>query len=350
MMFKLNRKSSPIPIYQQLIEQYKQAILTQQYQPGNRIDSINEIQSRFNVSRETAKTVLKSLSDQGLIIKKRGKGSFIANLGPKKKKWVVIVPFFSVQIEQLIHHLRQKVQKIGRILEYFVDYNNWQEEIRLVGTMINERYEAVIVIPTFDESKTASFYKRLQTAGTVVTLLDHTMVGSSFPYVIQSYDLGVRRGMQYLMDRCRGSIAFVKNNTWLGRNMVQEVMEDTYINSLKSDSACSKPLVIEDVNSITQEKLKRKKITGFFCCEDTDAVRILGRLNEWGVKLNDHVAIVSYGNTDLARFFTPAITSIDPHYEEMATISAEIIQKYTHGIDVTSSQHVLQPDLIIRAT
>ncbi len=347
---KVNRKSTFVPIYRQLIDSYRQDILTQQLVPGSRIDSINEIIGRFKVSRETAKSVLRLLSDEGLIIKKPGKGSFIADLGPKKKKWVVIVPFFSAQIEQLIFHLGKQVNKIGRKLEHFVDYNSWQEEIRLVGKMINERYEAVIVIPTFDESRTALFYKRLQTGGSIVTLLDHTMVGSSFPYVIQSYDLGVRRGMSYLLNKCRGAITFVKNNTWLGRNMVQEVMEENYKSSLKNDFDNKKSYVLDDVNSITKEYIKKNKITGFFCCDDFDAIRIIGRFKEWGVELNNNFAIVSYGNTDLARYFTPAITSVDPHYEEMAAISAEIIQGHIKGIDITSRQHVLQPDLVVRDT
>ena len=102
----------------------------------------------------------------------------------------------------------------------------------------------------FKESQTASFYKRLQTGGTIVTLLGHTMVGSSFPYVIQSYDLGVRRGIQYLLKRCNGSIAFVKNNIWLGRNMVQEVMEETYKTTLKNKNSEGRKLnfLLQEMN------------------------------------------------------------------------------------------------------
>ena len=59
MKTKLNRNSTFVPIYQQLIDQYKHTILTQQTLPGARIDSINEIQKRYKVSRETAKNVLK---------------------------------------------------------------------------------------------------------------------------------------------------------------------------------------------------------------------------------------------------------------------------------------------------
>lgn len=348
-MKRVTQNTAHIPIYQQLVDQYKQAILTQKLLPGTKIDSINEIQLRHKVSRETAKIVLKKLSAEGLIIQRPGKGSFISELGPRKKVWGVIVPFFSAQIEQLIHQLRFEVVQLGRKLEHFVDYNNWEEEIKLVGTMINERYEAVIVIPTFDESKTSPFYKRLQTGRTVVTLLDHTMTGSSFTYVIQSYDLGVRRAVKYLLEKSSGTIAFVKNNIWLGRNMVQEVMEETFKHFLQKDSH-RKYCIIEDVNFINKEFIEENGIKGLFCCDDTDAIRVVGRLKEWDFQFSEHIALVSYGNTDLARYFTPAITSIDPHYTEMAAISTEIIRNHIKGIDVSLRQHVLQPELIIRDT
>ena len=107
------------------------------------IDSINQMQHRFNISRETAKIVLRMLADDGLIIQKAGKGSFVSDLGPRNAIWGVIVPFFSAQIEKVISELNRAANKEDHNLEHYVSYNNWEEEIRLVGTMINQRYEAV---------------------------------------------------------------------------------------------------------------------------------------------------------------------------------------------------------------
>ena len=349
-MIRDNEKSQFVPIYQKLVEQYKNTILTQKIPPGTRIDSINEIQSKHKVSRETAKTVLKILSDEGFIVQKPGMGSFIADLGPCKKIWGVIVPFFSSQTEQLIHYLRQKADSLGRQVEIFIDYNNYEEEIRLVGTLINSRYEAVIMVPTFDESKTALFYKRLQTGKTLVTLLNHTMVGSYFPYVIQSYDLGVRRAVQYLLEGTNKALAYIKNNIWLGRNMIQEVMQETFKNFIQRDGNNRECHFIKDISLVTKEFIQEKQISGIFCCDDIDAVRLVGRLGEWGFKMQDQISLVSYGNTDVARFFTPAITSIDPHYSEMAALSSEIIHRHLKGDDITLNQHVLQPELVIRNT
>jgi len=339
-----------VPIYQKLYEAYKNDIITQKLQPGDRIHSINEMIQHHQIARETAKIVLKKLSDKGYIIQKPGKGSFVAHLGPMKKVWGVIVPFFSAQIEELIFYLHQEAIKIGRDLEHYVDYNQWEEEIRLVGTLINERYEAVIVIPTFDETETASFYTRLKPGGTVVSLIDRTMAGSYFTYVIQSYDLGVTRGVQYLMQQPAGTLAFLKNQIWLHRNMVQEVMQDTFKVCINNSGKGFQPLILNNIQQISKELIIQNQIHGFFCCDDNDAIRIVGRLKDWGFKIPDDIGIVSYGNTDLAKYFTPAITSIDPHCAEMAATTAKIIQNKLKGRDVSFSQYVLSPQLVKRET
>jgi DNA-binding LacI/PurR family transcriptional regulator len=345
-----NTQNPFIPIYQKLFEHYRQAILVQEYQPGSRIDSINELMDRHSVSRETAKLVLKKLADEGLIIQRPGKGSFVADLGPRKKNWGIIVPFFSAQIEQLIYHLHLEAAKMDRQLEQYVDYNSWHEEIRLVGNLINQRYEAVIVVPTFDETKTADFYRHLVSSGTVVTLLDHTMAGSYFTYAIQSYDLGVKRAIHYMLNRTHGNLAFVKNNIWVGRNMVQEFMESTFKNFIETEAPSQKAFVFNNCSELIPTILKDQNIGAIFCYDDVDAIRIIGRLQEWNFQIPEEISIISYGNTDLAQYFTPKITSIDTHCEEMVEKTAYIIQAHIKGEDVHYFQFVIQPELVVRET
>jgi DNA-binding GntR family transcriptional regulator len=110
----LNQNQKFIPIYQKLFQYYQEKIIQQELLPGSRIDSIHEIQKIHNVSRETAKLVLKKLSDAGLIFQKAGKGSFVVDLGPCQQMWGIIVPFFSTQIEELINCLRLEANQRGR--------------------------------------------------------------------------------------------------------------------------------------------------------------------------------------------------------------------------------------------
>ncbi|MBD3419909.1 MAG: GntR family transcriptional regulator [Chitinivibrionales bacterium] len=339
------------PIYLRLYDEYKEAILTLRLKPGRRIDSINQIMHRHGVARETARRVLKMLADERLIVQKMGQGSFVADLQPVKKIWGVVVPFYSIGYEDLIHHLGEKAWQRGRQLQHFVDYNNWEEEIRLVSDMIHRRYEAVIVIPTLDESRTADFYARLSAKDSFVTLIDHTMAGSFFSYVIQSYDLGVTRGVDYLLRKAGPRrVAFVRNETWAGRSMVEELMEETFRTLVASVDAGREPLVIDRASRVTAAMVAENKIGGLFTCNDSDAIRILGRLRAESGRDMQGISLVNYGNTELVQYFTPAITAIDPHNTEMAAKTARIIDAHVAGESTSLSQYVVQPGLIVRDT
>jgi hypothetical protein len=69
---------------------------------------------------------------------------------------------------------------------------------------------------------------------------------------------------------------------------------------------------------------------------------------EQGMNVPGEMSLVSYGNTEPARYFTPSITSIDPHSEEMAELMGTIIESRLHGEKVDLCQYVVQPVLVVR--
>jgi len=341
---------TPIPIYRRLFDLYRDDILSFRLQPGQRIDSISEMQARHHVARDTAKRVLNLLAAQGYIIQRPGKGSFVADLRPKQKVWGLVFPFYSIQYEDLIFQVASRAASIGREVRHFCGYNSYEEEIRLVGTMLKERFEAVVVIPTLDESKTWPFYSRLSPMDSPVVLLDHTMTCNDFTFVVQSYDMGVVRALHYLLDQKDGGIAFVENELWAGRNMVLEVMRETYLYLMRQRQRRFEPLILPRASFIRAGELHRRGITGVFCCDDSSAIQVIGRLKEEGVRIPEDVNVVSYGNTDLGRFFTPPITSVDPHNAEMASVLAEILHPDTEDQGADKRQYVVHPELVIRGT
>lgn len=339
-----------VPVYEQLVNRYKADVLERRLQPGQRVDSITEIQRKHGVARETAKRVLKILEREGLIVQRVGKGSFVADLRPKSQTWGLVAPFFSVQYEDLVGRVMRLAAEAGREVRLVYDNNSWEEEIRLVGMMQRERYEAVIVIPTLDESRTWSFYSRLSPLDAPVVLFDHTMTYRDFSFVVQSYDLGVVRALDYLLDQKPAGVAFVRHEGWTGRNLVLELMVETYHMVMRRRRPDFEPVILDRAALVNAEALRDLGVTGIFCCDDVSAIQVIGRLREQGVSVPGSLNLASYGNTDLARFFTPAITSVDPHNEEMALRLVELLTADEQGAPETIRQYVVQPELVVRET
>lgn len=70
--------ASKLPLYQQLYELLEGRIRSGEWKPGDMIPPESELIGRYAVSRITVRKVLDMLVSEGLIIRQRGRGSFVA--------------------------------------------------------------------------------------------------------------------------------------------------------------------------------------------------------------------------------------------------------------------------------
>jgi GntR family transcriptional regulator len=68
----------PIPFYIQLRELLEARILEGEWQPGDRLPTEQALCDRYGVSRTVVRQTLQEMQNKGLILKRRGKGSFVA--------------------------------------------------------------------------------------------------------------------------------------------------------------------------------------------------------------------------------------------------------------------------------
>jgi GntR family transcriptional regulator len=69
--------TSPVPLYYQLAEIFRQRIGRGIWTPGNMLPSIESLMKEFTVARITVRQGIRLLSDEGLVTAQRGKGTFV---------------------------------------------------------------------------------------------------------------------------------------------------------------------------------------------------------------------------------------------------------------------------------
>ncbi len=69
--------NSPVPLYYQLREYFRQEILSEKLKFGDELPSESQLCSQYDLSRITVKQAYDGLVADGLIVRKRGKGSFV---------------------------------------------------------------------------------------------------------------------------------------------------------------------------------------------------------------------------------------------------------------------------------
>src|SRR4051794_22581771 len=72
-------RRSPVPLYHQLAEQLSEAITKGQLQPGDPFENEIAVAERLQVSRPTVRRAIQQLVDQGLLVRRRGLGTTVAN-------------------------------------------------------------------------------------------------------------------------------------------------------------------------------------------------------------------------------------------------------------------------------
>lgn len=77
-MFEVD-PGSPIPIYHQLKSAIKKKIETGEFKPGERIPTEQELCERYAISRSPVRQALKELVYEGLLVRRRGLGTFVVD-------------------------------------------------------------------------------------------------------------------------------------------------------------------------------------------------------------------------------------------------------------------------------
>lgn len=71
-------RDSPIPYYFQLKQLLLARIQSNEWQPGDLIPSEHDLENQYHVSRTTIRQALRELVSEGYLIRRRGRGTFVA--------------------------------------------------------------------------------------------------------------------------------------------------------------------------------------------------------------------------------------------------------------------------------
>ena len=165
-------KNSPIPVYYQLKEAIIKKIADGIWKVGQCIDSERELSETYGVSRMTIRQALGELVQEGILIREKGKGTFVCEPKVKQKDMMS----FSEIIKRTGRNLRTEVLEFKKIQtpEDFSDIFSFEEVYKINRNRIVDDEciaNEVVFIPVdycgyVDEEKLkGSLYKMLEEFG-----------------------------------------------------------------------------------------------------------------------------------------------------------------------------------------
>lgn len=104
--------SSMTPIYEQIVSQMKEKIMTGQLKPDIMLPSVRTLSKDLRISALTVKKAYDAMEQEGYIVTVHGKGSFVANMNPN-----IALEEKQKEVEKLFEQGIRKARECGMSTE-----------------------------------------------------------------------------------------------------------------------------------------------------------------------------------------------------------------------------------------
>jgi GntR family transcriptional regulator len=187
-------KSEGIPLYKQIRESLHEDILKKILVPGQKLPSEDELAARFGVSRMTVRQGISDLIDEGLLYRRHGVGTFVAQI-PVERDHTRLTNFVEIarkegidlKIRVLATEILPAKLKVTRSLSL--------EEEALVFRIKTLRFVSGLPITVHDTYVPYKLFPRL---------LQENLETNHLWDIVESYGYRVKRGVQRLEAREAG--------------------------------------------------------------------------------------------------------------------------------------------------
>ncbi|WP_319265796.1 GntR family transcriptional regulator [uncultured Draconibacterium sp.] len=310
-VISINPKSS-VPKYRQIIDSVLKSIEKRRLKKGDKVPSINEICSEFNLSRDTVMFAFNELKSKGILKSQPGKGYYIASTEIKVEERVfVLFDELNAFKEDLYNSLINSFKGKATVEVYFHHFN-----YKVFKNLITEsigNYTSYLIMPaTFDN--TGHLLSKLPEDR--VYIIDRLKPElTRYPVVYQDFE-------QDFYD------ALVE-----GKEMIEKYRKLVFVNPGGKEPAerskgfkrfCEenefKYEIVKSLNGV-----KPSLWEAYFLISDRDLVEMVKIAKYCKFKLGKKFGIVSFNDTMLKEVVSGGITTISTDFTEMGKTLANMV-------------------------
>lgn len=279
----------------------------------------NVINNVGNVSEETKKRVLEVVEALQYV------PNFNARSLKANKKNTVGLFLSSIQgdyYRMLTQAIHLQCKLAGFMLNIYVSNENTSEEI--YGMIISSAVEGAIIM---NESLRSEYIKRIARTGLPMVFLEREYHGEGISSVIIDNYMGAELAMEYLVGQGHKRIGYIHG---------VESMDDrerfrAYRNVMKKHCLPVEEKLLlhgkfEEI--VAYEEVRKLLIRGneipdaFFCANDEMAWGCIRALADFDIRVPEQVSVAGFDNINLAKYYTPALTTIQSPVTELGTKGA----------------------------
>jgi len=343
------------PLYQQIYSHLKEDILTQKYSSGKRLPTEKEICEMFHVSRITSKKALNMLAEEKLIVRIKGRGSYVPQ--DKKSEYLkkqdktkvigIIMPDFDDAFGRDILLVVEKCcRDNGVMLLISRSADAQQYEQQAINDMIAFGVTGILIVPIHGVYYNKKILQ-LVLDGFPIVVIDRDLRGIPVHFVGTDNESAARAGMDYLIeaghrkigiytpphektstlkDRLEGvHQSLEKNNLLLESSLFLDKLYSTVIYYNVSEG------YEKDKETIKAHILEHKDMTAVFAMGYSIAIMTRNAVEELGLSVPNDVSIICFDGPTQLPFNWQTFTHIRQNQQEIGKLAFDLIFSIAEG-------------------
>ncbi|MBD0381921.1 GntR family transcriptional regulator [Paenibacillus sedimenti] len=355
------------PIYERIFETLREEILQRKYDVGDRVPSEKELADEYNVSRITSKKALEMLAEEGIIVRKPGRGSFVAERGGVQSEGLalgertersrqtliglVMTDFGNTFGTGMIYGMEWASAEHDSFLVLRRSFGVPENEEKAIRAFLDLGVDGIIVFPAQGEFYNAEILKLVIKQFPLV-LVDRHLKGVAAASISTDNISAAHMGTDYLLDlghkqiclltpppmdttaiedRIEGFVrAHAERGVLVDRSLWLDEITSTLPNSFHS------PNIEKDISMIKAHLQNNPQITALFAIEYNIALLAKVAVEQLGLRIPDDISIICFDSPPTTLGGGYQFTHLIQAEEEIGKLAVENVLKLKRGEKVAN--------------
>lgn len=336
------------PKYQAVAAVLRREIAEGVFAEGALLTTEEELRRRFQVSRQTVRQAIALLEDDGLVVRRRGSGTYVKH-GPRRHGETLTVGVVTTYITDyifpsIVRGIEHVLSANGCMMNLSATYNRADHERAILQRALDHGVDGLII----EGTKTAlpnpnmALYRALKEKN-----IPFVFINGSYPQlqdcvqVVMDDYAGGELAAQALLDRGFRRIGGIfKRDDRQGHERFRGVCDCLARagQSLPDDRVCwfgteSRRTLFQEEGprSLLEHIAEGRGPDALVCYNDETALSLCAALRERGCKAPRDVSVISFDNSAFASLAHPALTTLNHPKDDFGALAAQKLLRMMAG-------------------
>ncbi|WP_105614030.1 GntR family transcriptional regulator [Vallitalea okinawensis] len=354
------------PLYLQIIEYVKNKIESNEWKQGDQLPTEIELAEKFNVSRITTKRAMEELARDGIIYRKKGRGSFVSENSSvlrathNQSKIVSIIIPYQKNREEMLDYIKGATDFLNskgfHLSVHCVENENNEKEAEYLKSIPLQDVSGIIYYPS-NVNDDYQYLIPLSIQHYPIVFIDKYFESLPISSVVSDNFNGTYKAMNQLIQKDHQFISFFSRKPierasslkerYMAycQSLVENQIELDHHRIVNGYHAMLIPCDdYEERIGVLANMIKEQLdlgVTAIVTENDIDLVQGIGKLIHEGIKFPDEFTILGFDHMQIPEFFNMKVLSVEQNFYGIGFRAAEMVVESIENNEYINKKEVL---------